>query len=320
MKILANDGISTIGIKALETKKFKVFTKKVEQEKLTDYINKNNIEILLVRSATKAKKELIDNCPNLKIIGRGGVGMDNIDVEYAKKKGIEIINTPASSSSSVAELVFAHFFSISRFLFDSNRKMPLEGEKKFKELKKKYNKGTELRGKRLGIIGFGRIGQEVAKIGIGLGMDIIAHDKYITNIKLDLSFFNKQKISFKIKTTTLNDLLSNSDFITIHVPKIKQKSVIGEKEFKLMKDGVVIVNSSRGGVIDEGALLQYINVKKVKAAGLDVFINEPEPNIKTLMNENISLTPHIGGSTIEAQNRIGLDLAEQIIKLYRKIG
>ena len=316
MKILANDGISTIGIKALEAKKFKVFTEKVEQEKLTDFINKNDIEILLVRSATKAKKDLIDKCPNLKIIGRGGVGMDNIDVEYAKKKGIEIINTPASSSSSVAELVFTHFFSLSRFLFDSNRKMPLEGETKFKELKKKYNKGNELRGKRLGIIGFGRIGQEVAKIGIGLGMDIIAHDKYVSSMNVDLSFFDKQKISFKIKTTTLNDLLINSDYITIHIPKINQKPIITKKEFKLMKDGVVIVNTSRGGIIDEEALLESINAKKVKAAGLDVFINEPEPNIKILMNENVSLSPHIGGSTIEAQNRIGLELAEKIIKLY----
>ena len=316
MKILANDGISTIGVKALEAKKFKVFTEKVEQEKLTDFINKNDIEILLVRSATKAKKDLIDKCPNLKIIGRGGVGMDNIDVEYAKKKGIEIINTPASSSSSVAELVFTHFFSLSRFLFDSNRKMPLEGETKFKELKKKYNKGNELRGKRLGIIGFGRIGQEVAKIGIGLGMDIIAHDKFISSLNVDLSFFDKQKISFKIKTTTLNDLLINSDYITIHIPKINQKPIITKKEFKLMKDGVVIVNTSRGGIIDEEALLKYINAKKVKAAGLDVFINEPEPNIKILMNENVSLSPHIGGSTIEAQNRIGLELAEKIIKLY----
>ena len=316
MKILANDGISTIGVKALEAKKFKVFTDKVEQEKLTDFINKNDIEILLVRSATKAKKDLIDKCPNLKIIGRGGVGMDNIDVEYAKKKGIEIINTPASSSSSVAELVFTHFFSLSRFVFDSNRKMPLEGETKFKELKKKYNKGNELRGKRLGVIGFGRIGQEVAKIGIGLGMDIIAHDKYVSSMNVDLSFFDKQKISFKIKTTTLNDLLINSDYITIHIPKINQKPIITKKEFKLMKDGVIIVNTSRGGIIDEEVLLEYINAKKVKAAGLDVFINEPEPNIKILMNENVSLSPHIGGSTIEAQNRIGLELAEKIIKLY----
>ena len=194
--------------------------------------------------------------------------------------------------------------------------MPLEGETKFKELKKKYNKGNELRGKRLGIIGFGRIGQEVAKIGIGLGMDIIAHDKYVSSMNVDLSFFDKQKISFKIKTTTLNDLLINSDYITIHIPKINQKPIITKKEFKLMKDGVIIVNTSRGGIIDEEALLESINAKKVKAAGLDVFINEPEPNIKILMNENVSLSPHIGGSTIEAQNRIGLELAEKIIKLY----
>ena len=316
MKVLANDGLSNSGINELKSAGFDVITDKVEQDSLIDYINSNNIEVILVRSATQVRKDIIDQCASLKIIGRGGVGMDNIDVDYARDKGLLVINTPAASSQSVAELVMAHLFNVSRFVYDSNRNMPVDGHNSFKELKKKYAKGKELRGKTLGIIGFGRIGQEVAKIGIGLGMDIIAHDKYVSSMNVDLSFFDKQKISFKIKTTTLNDLLINSDYITIHIPKINQKPIITKKEFKLMKDGVIIVNTSRGGIIDEEALHEYINAKKVKAAGLDVFINEPEPNIKILMNENVSLSPHIGGSTIEAQNRIGLELAEKIIKLY----
>jgi len=317
MKILANDGISKIGIENLESNNFEVLTSKIEQEFLIDFINKNNIEVLLVRSATKARKELIDNCPNLKIIGRGGVGMDNIDVEHAKEKGIKVINTPTASSLSVAELVFTHFLNISRYVYDSNRKMPLEGEKRFKMLKKSYSKGTELKNKTLGIIGFGRIGQEVAKIGIGLGMNIIAHDKFIKKSIINISFFDNQKMNFEIKTTTMKNVLSESDFITFHIPKNEQKALIGKKEFEMMKDGVFIVNTARGGIVDETELLQALENGKVQAAGIDVFENEPNPSIKLLMNEKISLSPHIGGATIEAQDRIGLELAHQIINFYK---
>tara|TARA_B100001758_G_scaffold18889_1_gene13399 strand:- start:366 stop:1319 length:954 start_codon:yes stop_codon:yes gene_type:complete len=317
MKVLANDGISKNGIKKLESNNFVVINSKIEQEHLIDFINENNIEVLLVRSATKARKELIDKCPNLKIIGRGGVGMDNIDVEYAKNKGIHVINTPTASSLSVAELVFSHFFNLARYIHDSNRNMPLDGETKFKIFKKKYSKGTELSGKNLGIIGFGKIGQEVAKIGLGLGMKLIVHDKFINESDIKLTFFDNQTVNFKIKTTCLEDVISQSDFITFHIPKESDKALIGKKEFKIMKDGVCLVNTARGGIIDENELIKALENGKVRSAGLDVFQNEPNPSIKILMNEKISLSPHIGGSTIEAQNRIGIELANQIINLYK---
>ena len=313
--ILANDGISKIGIEALEKASFKVITEKVPQEKLGKFINEQKIEVLLVRSATKVKKELIDECPNLKIIGRGGVGMDNIDLKHAKKKGIQVFNTPAASSLSVAELVFTHLFNISRFIHESNREMPLNGEIQFKALKKKYSKGNELKGKKLGIVGFGRIGQEVAKIAIGLGMEVIVYDKFFKKSTIEIEFFNKKKISFEIKIEKLEILLKKSDFITFHIPKNKE-TTIGKKEFKMMKKGVGIINTARGGVIDELALLEALKKEQVSAAGLDVFENEPQPSIHLLMNEKISLSPHIGGSTIEAQNRIGLELAEKIINFY----
>ena len=314
MKILANDGISQNGIDVLEAANFEVITEKVDQNQLIDFINENDIKVLLVRSATTARKELIDSCPNLKMIGRGGVGMDNIDVDYAKSKNIEVINTPAASSESVAELVFCHLFSMVRFMHDSNRNMPLDGDTKFKDLKKAYAKGKELRGKTLGIVGFGRIGQEVAKRAIGLGMSVVACDKYIKDANIELSFFDSQNLSFKIETEPLERVLEKSDFLTLHIPLIGQKATIGEKEFDLMKDGVGVINAARGGVIDEIALLKSLKSGKVSSAGLDVFENEPNPDIKVLMHPNISLTPHIGAATTEAQERIGVELAQKIIK------
>ena len=254
-KILANDGISQAGIDALTEKGFEVITEKVAQEDLINIINTENYEVLLVRSATTVRKDLIDACPHLKVVGRGGVGMDNIDVDYARKKGINVINTPAASSASVAELVFAHLFGMVRFLFDSNRQMPMTGDADFKSLKKSYANGRELAGKTLGIIGFGRIGQEVAKRAIGLGMKVIAHDKFIEEVNITLDFFNGDKKSFTIETESLEGVLSNSDFITLHIPKIGDKAVIGAEEIGMMKTGAGIVNAARGGVIDETALM-----------------------------------------------------------------
>jgi D-3-phosphoglycerate dehydrogenase len=242
--------------------------------------------------------------------------MDNIDVEYAKSKGLEVINTPAASSESVAELVFSHLFNMVRFVYDSNRQMPLEGDSKFKELKKAYAKGSELKGKTLGIIGFGRIGQEVAKRAIGLGMKVIANDKFIKNASIELSFFDGQKTTFEIKTVTFEKVLEESDFITVHIPKISDKAVIGEAEFEMMKDGVGIVNAARGGVIDEESLMKALESGKVSSAGLDVFDNEPQPQIKLLMQSKVSLTPHIGAATNEAQDRIGKELADKIISYF----
>ena len=316
MKVLANDGISKSGIKALEKGGFEVITTKVAQEQVANFIKTHQIRVILVRSATKVRKDIIDACPSLKIIGRGGVGMDNIDVAYAREKGIHVINTPASSSESVAELVFAHLFSGVRFLHDANRNMPLEGDTNFDGLKKAYANGIELRGKTLGIIGFGRIGQAVAKMALGLGMKVIASDKYVGEAVIRVDFYNGQFINVDIQTEPMEDLFKHADFITLHVPA-QEGYVIGRDELKGMKDNVGIINAARGGVIDEVALLEALDEGKVLFAGLDVFENEPTPEIKILMHPKISLTPHIGAATEEAQDRIGTELAEQIISLLK---
>ena len=317
MKVLANDGIATSGVVALEKAGFEVILKTVAQEQLINFINENQIDVLLVRSATKVRKNIIDACSSLKIIGRGGVGMDNIDVEYARGKGIKVINTPAASSHSVAELVFAHLFGMVRFLHDSNQNMPLEGDSRFKELKKSYAKGVELKGKTLGILGFGRIGQATAKIALSVGMKVIAFDPFIDNAHIELEFYDGQTVNFTIDTISKEDVLKQSDFISLHVPA-QDKYVISTKEFNTMKDGVGIVNAARGGVIDEVALVKAIESGKISNAALDVFENEPTPEIQLLMNPNISLTPHIGGATGEAQGRIGTELASQIIEILIK--
>lgn len=316
MKVLANDGISKSGIKALEKGGFEVITTKVAQEQVANFINTHKVAVLLVRSATKVRQDIIDNCPSLKIIGRGGVGMDNIDVDYARKKGIHVINTPAASSESVAELVFAHLFSGVRFLHDANRNMPLEGDSNFEGLKKAYANGIELRGKTLGIIGFGRIGQAVAKMALGLGMKVIAADKYVSEAVIRVDFYNGQFINVDIVTESLEDVFKHSDFITLHVPS-QDGYIIGREEFDIMKDEVGIVNCARGGVIDEVALVAALDAGKVLFAGLDVFENEPNPEIQILMHPKISLTPHIGAATLEAQDRIGTELANQIISLLK---
>jgi D-3-phosphoglycerate dehydrogenase / 2-oxoglutarate reductase len=316
MKILANDGISQSGIDALQKEGFEVITTKVAQEQLENFINEHQIDAILVRSATQVRQELIDACPSIKLIGRGGVGMDNIDVDYARDQGLHVINTPAASSSSVAELVFAHLFGMVRFLHQSNREMPLEGDSRFKDLKRAYAAGTELRGKKIGIIGFGRIGQEVAKIALGLGMEVIANDPFTESAPITIEFFNGQRITIAIDTQDIDTLLKESDFITLHVPA-QDGYVIGKNEIDKMKKGVGIVNAARGGVIDEIALINAIEEEKVKFAGLDVFEKEPSPEVQLLMNPELSLTPHIGAATLEAQDRIGTELAAQITELLK---
>lgn len=308
--ILANDGIDNTGKALLEKAGFTVITEKVAQEDLAKVINEKGYVALTVRSATKVRKDIIDACPGLKVIGRGGVGMDNIDVEYARSKGINVINTPAASSNSVAELVFAHLFNSVRFLYDSNRQMPTNGEAKFEELKKKYAKGVELRGKTMGIVGFGRIGQSVARIALGLGMKVNAFDPFVTDTTIDMEVATVSPIKVKLNTIPLEKVLEQSDFITFHVPGGK---LITKKEIALMKDGVILINSARGGVIDENDLIEALNSGKISHACLDVFENEPKPAAALLQHAKISLTPHIGAATNEAQERIGVELAEKLI-------
>tara|TARA_B110000977_G_scaffold68_1_gene202 strand:- start:6337 stop:7287 length:951 start_codon:yes stop_codon:yes gene_type:complete len=314
MKVLANDGISQNGIDALKASGFEVITTNVAQEQLISYINENQITVLLVRSATTARKDLVDSCPSLKIIGRGGVGMDNIDVAYAREKGLKVINTPASSSASVAELVFAHLYGGVRFLYDSNRNMPLEGELNFKGLKKAYAKGIELRGKTIGIIGFGRIGQEVAKIALGVGMRVIAADKFMEDATIQVVFFDGQTVDVTIKIQSQESLLAEADFISLHVPA-QNDYVIGAREIEQMKAGAALINAARGGVVDEVALLKALEDGKLSFAGLDTFEEEPKPAMQVLMHPKVSLTPHIGAATAEAQDRIGEELAQQIAEI-----
>lgn len=314
MKILANDGVSKAGVDMLENAGHEVIQTKVAQEQLAKYMNENNVDVILVRSATKVRKDLIDACPNLKIIGRGGVGLDNIDVEYAKSKGLHVINTPAASSDSVAELVMAHALTGFRFLHLSNREMPLQGESKFKDLKKSYAKGEELQGKTMGIVGMGRIGQAVAKRAIGMGMKVIGHDKFMNEADVKLEFFDGQHLTFKLKSIDFDEFLAQSDVITFHVPAQKDY-ILGKAEIEKMKDGAGVINTARGGVIDEVAVVEALESGKLKFAAIDVFEKEPTPEVKLLMQPKLSLSPHIGGATNEAQSRIGTELAEQIINL-----
>ncbi len=316
MKILANDGIDPIGKKMLEDAGFTVDTQNIPQDQLATRLQE--YDALTVRSATKVRKDLIDACPNLKLIGRGGVGMDNIDVDYARSKGITVINTPAASSLSVAELVFAHLFSGIRFLEMANREMPAKGDTAFNELKKNYAKGLELRGKTLGVLGFGRIGREAAKIAIGLGMNVLAFDIFEFNPEVEIQFADEQKLIFKVSSVTKEYILKNADFITLHVPAIDGKPVIGAEEFAIMKKGAAIVNCARGGVIDEQALINALNSGHLAFAGLDVFENEPTPSKEILSHAKISLSPHIGAATNEAQERIGVELAQLMIEALRK--
>lgn len=319
MKVLANDGISKAGEIALKEAGIELLEHKVAQEHLENFIHENQVDVLLVRSATKVRQPLIDACPSLKIIGRGGVGMDNIDVEYARNKGIYVINTPSASSRSVAEMVFAHFFSLARFLHESNRMMPLEGDTKFDSLKKSYSKAVELEGKTLGVIGFGGIGKEVVKIGISLGMNIKVLTRKPKTETISIHFFDGQNINFEVTSTNDTEaFLKDLDFLSINTPKTDEY-IIDSPQFEMMKEGIFIVNTARGGVINEVALISAIEQGIVKGAALDVFENEPNPELTLLMNPQLSLSPHLGGNTLDAQEKIGTELAAQIIELKKKL-
>ncbi len=318
IRILANDGIDETGKAMLLAAGFEVSTKKIEQQKLAEDLNEGMFDAILVRSATNVTRQVIESCPCLKLIGRAGVGMDNIDVSFAASRGLKVVNTPESSSQSVAELVFAHLYGMLRFLPDSNRLMPQQGNKTFDELKKKFSKGRELKGKTLGIIGFGRIGQAVAAIALGSGMKVIAYDPFIRETDVFLEIDGHLGISVTMKTIEFGELLAKSDFITLHVPHPPGSlPLISAKDFDLMKTGVGIVNAARGGVVNETDLLEAINKGKVSFAGLDVFENEPTPSPALLNHPHVSLSPHIGASTLEAQERIGIELAKKVIAFFK---
>ncbi|KEI78130.1 3-phosphoglycerate dehydrogenase [Clostridium botulinum A2 117] len=303
IKILVSDGMEQNALNKLNEQGFVVLDKHFEKEELKDKIK--DFDAIIIRSATKVDKEIIDAGikGNLKLVVRAGVGLDNVDLEYAKEKEVKVFNTPKASSVSVAELTLGHMLCISRFINTANVTM-LQG----KWEKKKY-KGTEIYGKTLGLIGFGRIAREVAKRANALGMNVIYYD-----------IAGKCEEYEEFKCCTLDYLLNNSDFISVHIPFNKDRgALLKEEEFNKMKDGVYIINCARGGVIEEEALLKALNSGKVTAAALDVFENEPKPKKELINHERVSITPHIGASTKEAQMRIGEEIVD-ILDNFFNIG
>ena len=308
-KILINDGIHPTGERMLREAGFDLSTDKIEQSDLVNVLP--SFDAISVRSATTVRADLIDDCPNLKAIGRGGVGLDNIDVDHAKSKGIAVLNTPAASSRSVAELVFGHLISVARSLHNSNRSMPIYGDSDFKKLKKAYSKGFELEGKTLGVIGFGRIGQATAQVALGMGMKVVPVDPYISQATVRLGN-QEQGMDIVLEAKPMDEMFAQADIITLHIPNLG-KPVLSSNEFSKMKDGTILINCSRGGTVDEDAMLAALHSGKLAAAGLDVFENEPRPRKDILEHDRISLTPHTGAATVEAQEKIGIELAQKLI-------
>lgn len=316
MRILINDGLHPAGQKLLTEAGHDIDTTNIPQEMLMTKLN--SYDAILVRSATTVRENLMDAAPNLKLIGRGGVGLDNIDVDIAKARGIAVFNTPAASTRSVAELAMAHLFGIVRSLPMVNKKMSIDGVSDFKSLKKSASKGIELQGKTLGLIGFGRIGRETASIALGCGMKIVAFDPYLKNgdVEVKLHPDYNFKCAINIKTVSKEDLLAKSDFISLHIPG-GQGYVLDESDFAKMKTGAGIVNCARGGTINESALIKAIESGKVKYAATDVFEKEPPVDERVLRIDQVGLSPHIGASTAEAQERVGIELAEKIIEYFK---
>ncbi len=315
IKILANDGLHPEGLRLLQQAGYQVDLERVPQEKLPEVLP--DYDVIIVRSATKVREDLIARCPRLKVIARAGVGLDNIDVSFAERQGIAVVNTPGASAVSVAELAFGHMFALARYLHLSNRLMPAEGRTNFKALKKQFSSGMELRGRTLGVIGFGKIGLEVVRMGLALGMNVLAVDLRVEEVQVDLRIYDTNNVSLSVQVCTVpfEEALRRSDFITLHVPAQKNgKALIGKEEMAQMKEGVILINTARGGLIDEEALLEALDSGKVRGAGLDVFEGEPQPRQELLEHPRVSVSPHIGASTGEAQANIGQMLAGEIIK------
>ena len=299
MRILANDGLDKKAVEVFENENYQVDTKHYTLDELKVLLG--DYDVLIVRSATKVRRELIDAVKGtrLKLIVRAGVGVDNIDVDYAKAKGIDVRNTPNSSSNSVAELVLGHMFGLARHIITANLTLR-EGE-----WNKKHYTGIELQGKTLGIIGFGRIGRSLAQKASALGMEVIFYDKFID--------YDERFECLKFK-----EVLRRADFLTLHV-QATDRPMIGEDEINLMKDTAIIINTSRGGVVDEDALLDALNGNRIGAAAIDVFTTEPNPNPELCNHPRVSVTPHIGAATAEAQERIGQEVVDIVLEIGEKL-
>ena len=303
MRILASDGMEKNAVATLRAQGHEVVEQFYEPAELAEQVK--NFDVLVVRSATKVRVPIIDaacETGRLKLIIRGGVGIDNIDHEYAESKGIKVMNTPRSSSHSVAELALGHMLSCARFISTAGHTM-----REDKWEKKAYGKGIELGGRTLGIVGYGRIGQALGKLAKALSMNVIAFDNYhVPRIAEQLG----------IPYVEMDELLAKSDFISVHAPAVDGGKLINAENIAKMKDGVIIINTSRGSNVDEDALLEALNSGKVRSAGLDVFADEPATNHALYSHPMVSCTPHIGAATKEAQTRIGAEIVDIIGKFF----
>ena len=301
MRILASDGMEKNAVAALRDQGHEVVEQFYAPEELAEQVK--NFDVLVVRSATKVRTPIIDaalETGRLKLIIRGGVGIDNIDHEYAESKGIKVMNTPRASSNAVAELAMAHMLSCARFVSIAGHTMR-EG----KWEKKIYN-GIEVHGKTLGIVGYGRIGQSLGRMAIAMGMEVVAYDVFhVPGIENEHMHY-----------VELDELFAVSDFISLHVPSLEGQPLVNAETIAKMKDGVIIVNTSRGTNIDEAALLEALNSGKARAAGRDVRSSQPAPDTALLSHPHVSCTPHIGAATAEAQGRIGAEIVDIIGKFF----
>ncbi len=313
-KILINDGMEETGIRAQRDAGFAVDTEKLDAGQLMDGLK--NYQGIIIRSATQVRKELIDAAPSLRFIARGGVGLDNVDVLHAESKGIRVINTPAASSRSVAELALGHMLSLTRGLQDAHRN--LKDPDSFKNLKKKYGNASEVSGKTLLLIGCGRIGRELARMAISLGMEVLVYDPFVDEIVLDLKLA-AHEIRLHLPLAGLEEGLRQADYVSLHAP-FSGKALLSDAEFSLMKKTAFLINTSRGENIDERALLNALDSGTIAGAGLDVFQGEPNILPDLLHHPAISVSPHIGASTSEAQGRIAAELVERIVSLHRELG
>lgn len=297
MRILVTDGMDKAAMEQLRSNGHEVVEQFYESDQLGQALR--DFDAVVVRSATKVRQNHIDQCrgSRLKLIIRGGVGVDNIDVKYAEENGITVKNTPKASSNSVAELAMAHMFSCARYISIAGHTM-----REDKWEKKAYGKGVELGGKTLGIIGYGRIGQSLGRMAQAIGMKVLAYDIYhVDGLECDT-----------MKYVELDELLANAAFISLHTPAINGKPLINRENIAKMRDGVIFINTSRGNNVDEDALLEALESGKIRAAGLDVYAEEPAKNRALYAHPNVSCTPHIGAATKEAQQRIGLEIVDII--------
>ncbi|MBQ2819719.1 MAG: D-2-hydroxyacid dehydrogenase [Clostridia bacterium] len=303
IRVLASDGMEASAVAKLRELGYEVVEQFYEPEELAQKVKE--YDVLVVRSATKVRVPVIDSAADggkLKLVIRGGVGVDNIDVKYAEEKGITVRNTPNASSASVAELAIGHMFSLSRFIGIANATMR-EGAWN----KKKYE-GTEIAGKTLGLIGMGRIARETAKRAYALGMKIIYTRRSGKCCELPEEW----------KYVSMDELLKSADFVSLHMPAPADKKPIFTKEvFEMMKPTAFLVNTARGVLIDEDALCDALDNGTIAGAALDVFAEEPTKNERLCKHPKVSITPHIGGSTKEAQSRIGEEIVDIITGFFK---